>query len=336
MGRDTSDVFHPLISVIIPTHNRLALLRDALASVRAQKLENLEILVVADGCTDGTVQYLRDLAGEDPRVVPIVRDRGGQAAARNQALVTARAPLVAFLDDDDLWAPEALSGLRDHLEGRPVVAALGWKFRSEAAGLDAAAVLASPSAFDLRPWPPHTVPNPVDATSMALQPPFFISGALFSRTYILAAGGFPEDVEAAEDYGLWLELAAKGPIPWVDVRVVLVREHLGQDTADVGRHSAGCYELLERFRRHHGLPPGLCERQWHDRMAALALSASWGALMRGRAPQARRWALKCLAHRPLRLKACAYLAASLAPSAALRLRRVLRRRPAAPGPRGEP
>jgi len=93
----------PRVSVIVPTYNGAATLLDAIESIRMQDVP-LEIIVVDDGSTDDTPRILEAL--DD--VVAIRQDNGGPAAARNNGIVFARAPLIAFLDDDDVWLPGRL------------------------------------------------------------------------------------------------------------------------------------------------------------------------------------------------------------------------------------
>jgi glycosyltransferase involved in cell wall biosynthesis len=94
----------PRVSVIVPVFNGASTLPDAIASIRAQDVP-VEIIVVDDGSTDETPQLLESM--DD--VVAMRQDNRGPAAARNNGIVFARAPLVAFLDDDDVWMPGTLA-----------------------------------------------------------------------------------------------------------------------------------------------------------------------------------------------------------------------------------
>jgi len=95
----------PEVSIIIPTYNRRAMLLEAIDSVLAQSNQSFELIVVDDGSTDGTAEHLTRL-GKAVRAERI--DHRGPAAARNRGVALARAPLIAFLDSDDLWAPTKL------------------------------------------------------------------------------------------------------------------------------------------------------------------------------------------------------------------------------------
>jgi glycosyltransferase involved in cell wall biosynthesis len=93
--------------VIIPTHNRLKTLPGALQSVLNQTFQDLEILIVDDGSTDGTQDWLRAL--QDPRVFYICLEAShGAGAARNQGLRYVQNEWVAFQDSDDTWVPDKL------------------------------------------------------------------------------------------------------------------------------------------------------------------------------------------------------------------------------------
>lgn len=104
-GRD-----RPLVSVIVPTYNRAAVVGTAVRSVLTQTFGDLEVLVVDDGSADDTERVVRGL--HDPRVryFRLATNRG-QAAARNVGLGHARGEFLAFQDSDDRWVPRKLDRL---------------------------------------------------------------------------------------------------------------------------------------------------------------------------------------------------------------------------------
>lgn len=95
----------PLVSVVIPTHNRAPIICDAVRSALAQTYRDVEVVVVDDGSTDNTLEVLEERFGRDPRVRVISRQQGGVAAARNSGIAEARGEYLAFLDSDDTWLP---------------------------------------------------------------------------------------------------------------------------------------------------------------------------------------------------------------------------------------
>jgi glycosyltransferase involved in cell wall biosynthesis len=96
----------PEFSVVIPSYNRLDFLKQALSSVWAQSYNDYEIIVVDDGSTDGTKDYLALLDG---RVKAFFQPNKGPGAARNLGVKHAIGNYVAFLDSDDIWLPWTLA-----------------------------------------------------------------------------------------------------------------------------------------------------------------------------------------------------------------------------------
>lgn len=94
-----------LVSVIIPVYNRLDYLPECMESLLAQTYRNLEILLIDDGSTDGTLELCRRYAQEDPRIVVIAADHGGVSKARNLGLDAAKGEYVFFVDSDDVPHP---------------------------------------------------------------------------------------------------------------------------------------------------------------------------------------------------------------------------------------
>jgi GT2 family glycosyltransferase len=90
----------PLFSIVIPTFNRVALLSTTLQSIFAQRFADYEIIVVDDGSTDGTMDFLRSLG---QRLKSFHQPNQGPGAARNLGACHARGAYLAFLDSDDLW-----------------------------------------------------------------------------------------------------------------------------------------------------------------------------------------------------------------------------------------
>lgn len=105
-------MFKPLVSVYIPTKNRKSLLLRAFKSVISQTYKNIEIIIVDDGCTDGTTLLLKELAFQYQNLkVIFLTESIGAPAARNKAIKFATGKLVTGLDDDDYFLPERIKHL---------------------------------------------------------------------------------------------------------------------------------------------------------------------------------------------------------------------------------
>ena len=95
-----------MISIVIPTYNRKELLSRAVSSALGQEGVDIEVLIVDDGSTDGTVECWA--ACPDPRVRLLSEQHRGACHARNRGMEEARGEYIAFLDSDDAWQPEKL------------------------------------------------------------------------------------------------------------------------------------------------------------------------------------------------------------------------------------
>ncbi len=98
--------YQPLVSVIMPTYNRSAILLDAVASALQQSYQHFELLVCDDGSTDDTEQKIRGIG--DERVRYVKQANAGAAAARNLGLSKARGEVICYLDTDNYWHPDYL------------------------------------------------------------------------------------------------------------------------------------------------------------------------------------------------------------------------------------
>jgi glycosyltransferase involved in cell wall biosynthesis/peptidoglycan/xylan/chitin deacetylase (PgdA/CDA1 family) len=209
----------PELSVIIPTYNRLAVLRRTLPTVLAQTLDGCdhEVVVVVDGSTDGTVTFLKSLG--DPSLKIVEQPNRGPAAARNSGLRNASGRLVLMLDDDFLCETGLLQAHSDrHRSGSRNLIVFG-PILPAGAGL-AAGSSAAESAGDL-----SLVAELADRASASTNDKWAAERALseaqsflpvavpnFSaaRQFILDAGGYDESFTATEDDELGLRLRDRG------------------------------------------------------------------------------------------------------------------------------
>jgi glycosyltransferase involved in cell wall biosynthesis len=129
----TSEIAIPRISVLIPVYNVAAYVEEAIASIQAQTVRDIEIIVVDDGSTDQTPQLIQTIAAQDPRVrILKMPEKGGHgsAAARNLGLTACRAPYIAIMDGDDISIPDRLEKLLSFLETHPEIALVGSAIRT--------------------------------------------------------------------------------------------------------------------------------------------------------------------------------------------------------------
>ena len=108
----------PVVSVVLPVHNRADVLPRAIASVLEQELSDFELIVVDDGSSDASAEVARSFADDRIKLIPLGRNRGGNVA-RNEGIRAAKAPLIAFLDSDDRYLPAKLARAVTEFKRRP-------------------------------------------------------------------------------------------------------------------------------------------------------------------------------------------------------------------------
>jgi glycosyltransferase involved in cell wall biosynthesis len=229
----------PAVSVIIPTYNRENFLFAAIASVIAQRGANFELvdlIVVDDGSTDDTWRELERTAAAanaehaDRIAMRIVRtENRGVAAARNTGVTLAWAPLIAFLDSDDLWGPDKLACQVEYMRAHPqYVISQTDEFWLSNGGRVNPGLRHRKTAGDIF----------IDSLRTCLVTP---STVIIRAALLRELGGFDEDFTAAEDYDLWLRILVRREIGFIAERHATRRSgHEGQLSAMV--------PAIDRFR----------------------------------------------------------------------------------------
>lgn len=102
-------MLNDLVTIYIPTFNRINLLQRAINSVLNQTYKNIELIVVDDCSTDGTVDYLKDISKKDPRVRYFLKEKNsGACVSRNIAINNAKGEFITGLDDDDYFTEKRI------------------------------------------------------------------------------------------------------------------------------------------------------------------------------------------------------------------------------------
>jgi len=198
----------PQVSVIITTYNRAAMVAEAVESVLAQEMTDFELIVVDDGSTDETAERL-SLFGS--RFTYYHQENTGVSAARNRGLEYSSAPLVAFLDSDDLWLPSKLRLQHTYMVEHPEVyicqtEEIWWR-----------------NGRQVNPKKRHRKPSG-DIFRRSLDLCLVSPSAVMMRRELLEkVGYFDEDLPAAEDYDLWLRVSVEHSVPLLPDPLVIKR-----------------------------------------------------------------------------------------------------------------
>jgi glycosyltransferase involved in cell wall biosynthesis len=194
----------PRITVLIGAYNHEATLPRAVASMLAQTVEDLELIVIDDGSTDGSLEVAESLAAGDARVrVLPMGENVGIAHSLNAALREARAPVVAVQDADDWSEPQRLERQLALLDAEPDVAVVGSRMREVDEGGHELAPRTTFAPGDVRGVLMRF--NPIPNTSAALR-----------RSVVLDLGGYDPRYRYAMEYDLWLRVAERHRVVALD------------------------------------------------------------------------------------------------------------------------
>ncbi len=263
-----------LVTAVIPAYNYAHFLPRAIDSVLAQTHVGVECVVVNDGSTDNTADVL---ASYGDRIRAITQPNSGLSAARNTGIRAAAGDFVAFLDADDRWEPTKIARQLAAFDDHPNVGAIGCGAELiDAAGNHAAfrTYAETHASSGGLVWQPGA-----QLRAVAIRQ-FWISasgsGAFIPRRVIDDVGFFDETLGAAEDWDLWLRIAAKYPI--YNIKDVLVRIYL---------HGSGSFRNADKMERNQWKVYDAALERWPDlldgltrrRMRALILADAAGELV---------------------------------------------------------
>ncbi len=260
----------PLVSVVIATRNRAALLPASARSVLAQSAADLELILVDDASDDATPEAMAALAAADPRVrILRLPRRAGLAGARNRGIEGARGEYVAFNDDDDLWLPDKLE--------RQLA---GFRVCPEAALVYSPMIVVGTDGRERR-----VGANARDghaALRRLLRGNFIgVPCVLVRREALVCAGCFDEELPALEDWDLWIRLAAAGGLHHVPGPVARVFRTPGSLLSRRPAMASACERLLERAAAALPTPGRVARADLHEAVAHEQILR--GSARRGRA-----------------------------------------------------
>ena len=261
----------PEVSVVIPTYNRAAMVVEAVESVLAQEGVDLEIIVVDDGSTDNTETML----GRFGSTLRYSRQpRSGVSASRNRGVALSQAPLVAFLDSDDLWLPGKLQVQTTFMAGHPEVMIC----QTEEIWMR--------NGRRLHPRSRHRKPSG-DIFRRSLELCLVSPSAVMIRRELFdRVGYFDETLPMAEDYDLWLRVAVEYSVYLLPEPLVIKRGgHPDQLSATPGidRYRIRALENLLQSGR---LSPDQREWTWRALQGKCRIYGT-GCLKRGKKAEGR-------------------------------------------------
>ncbi len=216
------------ISVVIPSYNRLNTLPQAIDSVLSQTLSAHEIIVIDDGSSDGTSEFIQQ---HYPNITLITQNNAGVSHARNQGIKRASGDWIAFLDSDDTWFKHKLATQIQAIQQQPesVLCHCDEHWIRNGKRVNPMNKHRKQGGWIFE----HCLPL------CAMSP----SAVLIQRQLFNKVGLFDESLPACEDYDLWLRICSQYPVLYVDQALL---EKTGGHDDQLSRKHWG----MDRFRLH--------------------------------------------------------------------------------------
>ncbi len=229
----------PLVSIIIPTCNRRHIVSAAIDSGLAQTHPHCEVIVVDDGSSDDTVQFLRRKYGA--RIRLFHQANQGPGIARNRGIAEASGAFIHFLDADDQLLPEKVAICLEVFRKHPQVSVLYSHYQ-----------FVQPDGITPQATPPFErfSENPFCELLAKTGCHILISSSMYRAEALRSVGGFEADTRfrSAEDWDLFLRLARQHKFYGIDQRLVLRRMHDDMLSDDKLRGAWGRLKTVQNAR----------------------------------------------------------------------------------------
>ena len=194
------------VSVIVPTFNRQPLLERALQSVLGQSVQPQEIIVIDDGSTDGTADWLQT---RYPQIRYHYQSNQGVSKARNTGISLANNPWIALLDSDDQWLESKLALQWERLNANPGY----WLCHTEEIWMRHGKRVNAMNKHKKYAGYIYDKCLPLCAISP--------SSVIFHRKLLDNVGWFDETLPACEDYDLWLRICSRHPVLFIETPLIV-------------------------------------------------------------------------------------------------------------------
>jgi glycosyltransferase involved in cell wall biosynthesis len=231
----------PQLSVVMPVHNALPFLDEAVASILGQSFKDFEFVILDDGSTDGSAEALARWAAKDARIRLVSSPANlGPVASSNRVAAEARAPLVARMDADDVADPDRLALQMALIRDDPGVVMVGSIYET----IDGSGRRVRPADY-------------ARLSRESAFAPFAHCTILYRRDAFERAGGYREPAARWEDVDLYLRMAKEGRIlvvakPLVGVRVSGANSRLGAADGELEEAMDRMYRTVGASRPNKG------------------------------------------------------------------------------------
>lgn len=217
----------PLFSIILPTYNRRLLLQRAIESVIAQEYTQWELIIIDDGSTDQTQEYIKTI--EHDQITYIYQENKGRSTARNCGLLQCNGDYICFLDSDDQLLPNYLSIFNSIRHSN--------NHRLMLAGINLIDVDSIKSV----------IPSPYISLCIiqCLEGCFNLMPFCFHNS-IISSAKFDEELYYGEDYSFFIPLIVKNEIEIIETATSIVHQHSNRTINKVFNNTEDGYNQLQK------------------------------------------------------------------------------------------
>lgn len=240
--RDPSpESLNPIISVILPVHNGERFLAEAIESVLGQTFSDIELIIVENASSDGSLGIAESYATRDARIKVLRSDKAGASGALNLGTSVARGCWFARMDADDIWLPEKLKRQWQFIQDTPGVDVVGsWAWKITESGRRIGMFQAGPTTEQ------EFLRLREDNEIIYLVSP----SVMFSRNAVNSVGGHDPSYVRAQDVEYWTRIADRFTVLVLPEPLLLYRVHAtSASTGSILRQNTDAVRVKENIKR---------------------------------------------------------------------------------------
>lgn len=214
-------------SVVIPLYNKAPYIEKAIQSVLAQTHKEFELIIVDDGSTDNSFEIIQKYKSDKIHI--IAQENQGVSSTRNNGVKVAKFDYIAFLDADDWWAPTFLENLKMLIEEFPKAGIYGSSYYKVKDGRQIPANIGVDNSFN------RGLINYYQVYAKTLWMPLTSISVVIPKKVYQEVGGFNPQLKLGEDFDLWVRIAQKYPVAYVNKLLAYYNQDVDMSNRAIGQ-----------------------------------------------------------------------------------------------------
>ena len=217
-------------SVIIPVYNKMAYVRKAIQSVLSQTFADYELVVVDDGSQDDSAKIAAEAIAGHANCRLLSQENSGVSVARNNGVKASHGDYLCFLDADDWWEPTFLAEMNELIEEYPEAGIYGANYTivNETKHKTRVAKIGVEEGFE------KGYINYCQAYAKTMYMPLWTGAVCIPRTVFNETQGFPEGVKLGEDFILWIHIALRHQVAFLNKPLAYYNQDVEAASRGVG------------------------------------------------------------------------------------------------------